>query len=151
MSNKQIWLWFWVRKLSFQIFHFVHHIVNKQSKSQNQIFQLKSWSKGVEIHVIPLEQVLLRPITKTTNRFWPTATEINFLPRSDKNWTRNEQISRVRARWRRKKLRFLVQILQECSGTGLNVSDKSRSRTKNQDPCMSQLFCFGKYVQKCFV
>ena len=38
-----------------------------------------------------------------------------------------------------------------CSGTGLNVSNKSCAGTKNQDPCKSQLSCFGKTVEKCLV
>ena len=37
------------------------------------------------------------------------------------------------------------------SGTGLNVSNKSCAETKNQDRCLSQLFSFGKIVQKCLV
>ena len=38
-----------------------------------------------------------------------------------------------------------------CSGTGLNMSNKSCAGTKNQDPCMSQLFSFGKTAEKCLV
>ena len=37
------------------------------------------------------------------------------------------------------------------SGTGLNASNKSSARTKNQDPCQSQLFSFGKTAEKCLV
>ena len=37
------------------------------------------------------------------------------------------------------------------SGTGLNVSNKSCAETKNQDPSLSQLFHFGKIIQKCLV
>ena len=37
------------------------------------------------------------------------------------------------------------------SGTGLNVSNKSCVGTKNEDPCLSQLFHFEKIVQKCLV
>ena len=38
-----------------------------------------------------------------------------------------------------------------CSGTTLNVSNKSFAGTKNQDSCMSQLFYFGKAAEKYLV
>ena len=37
------------------------------------------------------------------------------------------------------------------SGTGLNMSNKGCAETRNQDPCLSQLFHFGKIIQKCLV
>ena len=45
-----------------------------------------------------------------------------------------------------------MEILERfCSGTTLNVSNKSCVGTKNQDSCMSQLFYFGKTAEKCLI